>query len=161
MWRSGYLYIIVGKSLRSRFIYLSVEIFLYKGVPVNFFHLSRGYNSVFSLFENAECFYPTSLHPEIARRCSNKTRTTFICLEELRAEEGNMWLFMAGKPTFWTMVLEKTLQSPLDSKEIKPVHPKGNWSWILITRTDAEAPILWPPDAKCWLIGKDSDAGEN
>ena len=62
---------------------------------------------------------------------------------------------------FWTVVLEKTLESPLDSKEIKPVNSKGNQSWIFIGRTDAEAPILWPPDAKNWLIGKDPDAGED
>ena len=63
---------------------------------------------------------------------------------------------------FWTVVLEKTLESPLDSKEIQPVHPKGNQSWIVIGRTDAEAdtPILWPPDAKNWLIWKDPDAGK-
>ena len=57
------------------------------------------------------------------------------------------------------MVLEKTLESPLECKEIQPVHPKGDQSWILIGRTDAKAPILWPPDAKNWLIGKDPDAG--
>ena len=64
---------------------------------------------------------------------------------------------------FWTVVLEKTLESPLDSKEIQSVHPKGNQSWIFIGRTDveAEAPILWPPDAKNWLIGKDRDAGKD
>jgi len=67
---------------------------------------------------------------------------------------------------FWTLVLEKTLESPLDCKEIKdiqPVHPKGDQSWVFIWRTDAEAetPILWPPDAKSWLIGKDPDAGKN
>ena len=58
---------------------------------------------------------------------------------------------------FWTVVLEKTLESPLESKEIQPVHPKGNQSWILIGRTDAEAetPILWPPDVKNWLIGNE------
>ena len=56
------------------------------------------------------------------------------------------------------MVLEKTPDGPLDSKEIKPVNPKGNQPWIFIGRTDAEAPILWPPDAKSWLIGKDPDA---
>ena len=61
---------------------------------------------------------------------------------------------------FWTMVLEKTLESPLDSKEIKPVNPEGNQSWIFIGRTDAEAPIIWPSDAKNWLTGKDLDAGE-
>ena len=64
---------------------------------------------------------------------------------------------------FWTVVLEKTLESPLDSQEIQPVHPKGNQSWILIGRTNAEAetPILWPPDAKSWLTGKDPDAGKD
>ena len=64
---------------------------------------------------------------------------------------------------FWTVVLEKTLESPLDSMEIQPVHPKGNQSWIFIGRTDAKAetPILWPPDVKNWLIGKDPDAGRD
>ena len=63
---------------------------------------------------------------------------------------------------FWTVVLEKTLQSPLDSKEIQPVHPKDQ-SWVFIGRTDVEAetPILWPPDAKNWLIGKHPDAGKD
>jgi len=64
---------------------------------------------------------------------------------------------------FWTVVLEKTLESPLDCKEVQPVHPKGNQSWIFIGRTDAEAetPILWPLNAKNWLIGKDPDAGKD
>ena len=64
---------------------------------------------------------------------------------------------------FWTVVLEKTLESPLDCKEIQLVRPKWNQSWIFIGRIDAEAEtaILWPPDAKSWLIGKDPDAGEN
>ena len=64
---------------------------------------------------------------------------------------------------FWTVVLEKTLESPLDCKEIQPVHPKGNQSWIFIGRIDAEAetPILWPPDVKNWLIWKDPDAGKD
>ena len=63
---------------------------------------------------------------------------------------------------FWTVVLEKTLERPLDSKEIQPIHPKGNQSWIFIGRTDAEAeaPILWPPDVKNWLIGKDLMLGK-
>ena len=63
---------------------------------------------------------------------------------------------------FWTVVLEKTLESPLDCKEIKPVHPKGNQSWIFIGRTDAEAGtlIFWPPDGKNWLIWKDPGAWE-
>ena len=64
---------------------------------------------------------------------------------------------------FWTVVLEKTIESPLDCKEIQPVRPKGNQSWIFIGRTDAEAetPILWPPDAKSWLIWKNPDAGKD
>ena len=62
---------------------------------------------------------------------------------------------------FWTMVLEKTLERPLDCKEIQPVYSKGNQSWLFIGRTDAEAetPILWPPDVKSWLIWKDPDTG--
>ena len=64
---------------------------------------------------------------------------------------------------FWTVVLEKTLESPLNWKEIQWVHPKGNQSWIFIGRTDAEAetPIFWPPDVKNWLSGKDPDAGKD
>ena len=64
---------------------------------------------------------------------------------------------------FWTLVLEKTLESPLDCKEIQPVNLKGNQSWIFIGRTDAEAetPIFWPPDAKNWLIGKDPETGKD
>ena len=61
------------------------------------------------------------------------------------------------------MVLEKAVENPLDCKEIKPTPPKGNQSWLFIGRTDgkAEAPVLWPPDAKNWLIGKDPDAGKD
>ena len=64
---------------------------------------------------------------------------------------------------FWTVVLEKTLESPLNCKEIHPVYPKGNQSWIFIGRTDAEAeiPILWQLDVKDWLIGEDPDAGKD
>ena len=64
---------------------------------------------------------------------------------------------------FWTVVLEKSLESPLNCKEIKAVSSKGNWSWVFIGRTDgeAEAPILWPPDVKNWLIWKDPDAGKD
>ena len=64
---------------------------------------------------------------------------------------------------FQTVVLEKTLEGPLVCKEIQPVHSKGDWSWVFIGRTDAEAesPILWPPDTKCWLIWKDPDAGKD
>ena len=76
-------------------------------------------------------------------------------LWELDHKEG--W---APKNWCFQIVLEKTLESPLDSKEIKPEHHKGSQSWIFIGRTDAEAPILWPPDVKSWLIRKDPDAGK-
>ena len=64
---------------------------------------------------------------------------------------------------FWTVVLEKTLESPLDFKEIQPVHPKGDQSWVFLGRTDAEAeaPTVWPPHSKSWLIRKDPDAGKD
>ena len=64
---------------------------------------------------------------------------------------------------FWTVVLEKTLESPLDYKAIQPVHPKGNQSWVFIGRTDVEAetPIFWPPNVKSWLIWKDPDVGKD
>ena len=79
-----------------------------------------------------------------------------VWMWELDCEEGRAlknWCF-------WSVVLEKTLESPLDCKEIQPVHFKGDQSWISIGRTDVEAetPILWPPDAKSWLIWKDPDA---
>ena len=82
-----------------------------------------------------------------------------VWMWELDCEESwalNNWCF-------WTVVLEKTLESPLDCKEIQPVHPKGDQSWVFIGRTDAEAetPLLWPPHAKSWLIGKDPDAGRD
>ena len=82
-----------------------------------------------------------------------------VWMWELDCEEG--WVQKNWR--FWTVVLEKTLQSPLDCKEIKPVHPKGDQSCVFIGRTDAEAetPIFWPPDEKSWLIGKDPDAGRD
>ena len=85
--------------------------------------------------------------------------STHICMWELDHKEG--WV-----PKNWcsqTVVLQKTLESPLDSKEIKPVNPKGDQLWIFIGRTDAEAEvsILWPPDVKRWLIGKDPDVGKD
>ena len=83
--------------------------------------------------------------------------SSHVCVWELDHEEG--WALKNW--CFWTVVLVKTLESPLDCKEIQPVHPKGNQSWIFIGKTDTEAPIVWPPDAKNWLIGKDPDAGKD
>ena len=84
---------------------------------------------------------------------------------------GHVWMcdldytesWMPKNWCFWTVVLEKTLESPLDCKEIQPVHPKRDQSWVLIGRTDVEAetPIFWPPDMKNWLIWKDPDAGKD
>ena len=84
---------------------------------------------------------------------------------------GHIWMWELDCEESWalknccfcTVVLEKTLESPLDCKEIQPVHPKGDQSWLFTGRTDAEAetPILWLPHAKSWLIGKDSDAGRD
>ena len=84
---------------------------------------------------------------------------------------GHVWIWELGYKEswvprnwyFWTVVLEKTFESPLDRKEIQPVHPKGDQSWVLIGRTDVEAetPILWPPDGKNWLIRKDPVAGKD
>ena len=78
---------------------------------------------------------------------------------ELDCEEG----WAPKNWCFWTVVLEKTLESPLDCKEIQPFHPKGDQSWVFTGRTDAEAetPTLWPPHTKSWLIGKDPDAGRD
>ena len=84
---------------------------------------------------------------------------------------GHVWMWeldykeswAAKNLCFWSVVLEKTLESPLDCKEIQPVHPKGDQSWMFTGRTDVEAetPVLWPSDAKNWLIGKDPDAGKD
>ena len=84
---------------------------------------------------------------------------------------GHVWMWELDCEESWapknwcflTVVLEKTLESPLDCKEIQPVHPNGDQSWVFIGRTDAEAitPILWPPHAKSWLMGKDPDAGRD
>ena len=83
--------------------------------------------------------------------------SSHVWMWELDHKEGwapkNWW--------FWTVVLEKTLENPQDCKEITPVNPKGNQSWIFIGRTDTEAPILRPPDMKSWLTGKDPDAGKD
>ena len=82
-----------------------------------------------------------------------------VWMWELDCEEG----WAPKNWCFWTVVLEKTLENPLDCKEIQPVHPKGDQSWVFIGMTDVEAetPILWPPDGKSWLFWKDPDAGKD
>ena len=84
---------------------------------------------------------------------------SYVCIGDLDHKEG----WAPKNRCFWVVVLDKTLESLLVSKEIKPVHPKGNQSWICIGRTDAEAetPILWPPDSRSWIFGKDPDVGKD
>ena len=106
----------------------------------------------------------------MGNRCGNSGRLTKVHLG-YGFSSGHVWMWELDYKEswapknwcFWTVVLEKTLESPLNFKEIKPVNPKGNQSWIFIGRTDAEAetPIFWPPDAKNQLIGKDPDAGKD
>ena len=125
------------------------------------------------------CKWQTDLRPEVSQlwpknqiwftACSSKKKfywktSKAIHLHtvygwELDCEES--WAPKNG--CFWTVVLKKTLESPLDCKEIQPVHSKGDQSWVFFGRNDAEAetPVLWPPHAKSWLIGKDSDAGRD
>ena len=97
------------------------------------------------------------------------TFPTKVHLVEADFSSGHVWMWELDSEEnwapknwcFWTVVLEKTLESPLDCKEIQPVHPKGDQPWVFIGRTDAkdETLVLWPPHAKSWLIGKDPDAG--
>jgi len=83
--------------------------------------------------------------------------SSHVWMWELDHKEG--WALKNWR--FWIVVLERTLECPLDRKKIKPVNPKGKQLWIFIGRTDARAPILWPPDAKSQLVGKDTDAGKD
>ena len=90
----------------------------------------------------------------------NGTYLSYVPLTDFKSHDES---WMLKNWCFWTVVLEKTLESSLDCKEVQPVHPKGDQSWIFIGRTDAEAEtlIFWPPDVKRWLIRKDSDAGKD
>ena len=100
-------------------------------------------------------------------RDSTLLRKVHIVSYDVSSSHGQMWDLDLKEDwatknwCFWTEVLEKTPESPLNCKEIKAVNPKGNWPWIFIGRTDAEAPVLWPPDVKSRLIGKDPDAGKD
>ena len=107
-----------------------------------------------SILKRRDITWPTNVHlvkavvfPGVMYGCESQTIKKAEC-----------WRIYA----FEAVVLEKTLESPFDCKKIQPVYPKGNQTWIFIGRTDAEgdAPILWPPDVKSWLIGKDPDAGK-
>ena len=95
------------------------------------------------------------------KTCIVKAMVFLWSCMDVRAGPWRSWVLKNW--CFWTVVLEKTLKSPLDFKEIQPVHPEGNQFWIFIRRIDAEAetPILWPPDAKNWISGKDPHAGKD
>ena len=108
-----------------------------------------------NILKSREITLPGKVHIDKAIIFSNSC----VWMWELDHREG--WVLKSW--CFWTVVLGKTLESPLDSKEIKPVNPKGNQPWLFIGGTDAEAKalILWPPDVKSWLVGKDPDAGKD
>ena len=107
-----------------------------------------------SLFKSRDVTLPTKVHLVKAIVFSSG----HVWMWELECEES----WVPKNWCFWTVVLEKTLESPLHWKEIQPVHSKGDQSWVFIARTDVEAetPILWPPDSKNWLTGKDSMLGK-
>ena len=108
-----------------------------------------------SILKSRDVTLPTKVHPVKAMVFP----VTIVWMWGLDYKES--WAPMNW--CFWTVVLEKALESPLDCKEIQPVHPKGDQSWVFVGRTDvkAETPTLWPPDTKNWLIGKDPDAGKD
>ena len=130
--------------------------FLHLSFPVHF-HWTLHWVSAFSSCRllNSECkvTYTKAINPPCWRlpECSNFYRKKTKSIKK------------AEHQTFLNCSVEKTLESPLDCKEIQPVPPKGDQSWVFIGRTDAEAetPIVWPPDVKNWLIGKDPDAGKD
>ena len=119
----------------------------------HFFLGRKAMTNLDSILKSRDITLPTKVHL-VKAMCSH----SHVWMWELNYKES--WVLK--NCCFWTAVLEKTLESPLDCKEVKPVNPKGNQSWIFIGRTDAEAeaPILWPSHAKNWLIRKDPDAGK-
>ena len=108
-------------------------------------------NNPDSILKSRDITLPTKVHQ------GYRFSRAHVWIWELDCEEG----WVPKNWCFWTVVLEKTLVSPLNCKKIKSVNPKRNHLWIFIGRTDAEVPILWPPDAKSWLIGKDPEAGKD
>ena len=105
------------------------------------------------IFKSRDIILPTKVHL-VKAMVFSRSHVWMWELDYKQSWEPKNWYF-------WTVVLEKTLESPLDGKEIQPVHPKGDQSWIFIGRTDTESPILWPPDVKNWFIGKDPDTGKD
>ena len=115
----------------------------------------KSYTSLDSILKSRDITLPTEVHLVKAVVFSS----SHVWMWELDYKES--WALKNW--CFWTVVLEKTLESPLDCKEIQPVHSKGDQSWVFIGRSDVEAeiPMFWPPDVKSWLIWKDPDAGKD
>ena len=120
----------------------------------NLTYIHEAMTNLDSIFKSRGITLPTKVHLVKAMVSSSH-----VWMLELDCEES--WALKNW--CFWTVVLEKILESPLDCKEIQPVHSKGDQSWVFFGRNDAKAetPVLWPPDAKSWLIGKDFDAGRD
>ena len=116
-----------------------------------------------SILKSRDITMPTKVRLVKADLCWQSNVSAFssvhVWMWELDSEEG----WVPKNWCFWTVVLERTLESPLGCKEIQPVHPKGDQSWMFTGRTDVESetPILWPPHSKSWLIGNDPDAGRD
>ena len=136
-------------------------------IKIHLFFGRKAMTNLDSIFKSRDITLPPKVHlvkamvfPVIMYRCE---RWTVKKAEHQRIDAFDLlcWRRLLRIP--WTLVLEKTLESPLDCKEIQPVYPKGKQSWIFIGRTDAEAesPILWPNNVKNWLNGKDPDAGKD
>ena len=123
----------------------------------------KGMTNLDSVLKNRGITLLTKVHKVTAmvHRCTSTWCMTTQPVVMYRCEGWTVKKAVLKNWCFRTVMLEKTLESPLDSKEIKPVNPKGDQPWIFIGRTDAEAPILWPPDAKSRLIGKDLDVGKD
>ena len=149
-----------GKSGKSGWLYfLRLQITADSGCSVDMKRCSFLGRKVMTNLDSILKSRDTTLPTKVCLVKAMVFSSSHVWMWELDCEES--WALKNW--CFWTMVLEKTLESPLDCKEIKTVHPKGDQSWVIIGRTDVEAetPILWPPVAKSWLIWKDSDAGKD
>ena len=138
--------------------------------------MHKGGKSVYKCFQRTEILNLIHyLNPSCQKEIRYGSKTTSICISPSSQgygfSSGHVWMWELDceeswapkKWCFWTVVLEKTLESPLDCKEIQPVHSKGDRPWDFFGRNDAKAEtlVLWPPHAKSWLIGEDSDAGRD
>ena len=142
-------------SLSPSFLSLSLSLFLFP-LPLYSFFFFIKHLALSCLLPRRQRYYFTDKGPSGQSYGFSSSHVWMWELDHKESWAPKNWCF-------WTVVLEKTLESPLDCKEIKPVYAKGNQSWIFIGRADAEAEtsILWPPDVKNWLTGKDPDAGKD